>query len=55
MFGVIVTEDELLGSAVPDALDHGGVVPCIRVDLTAWRETGIKKKQAVQYHEPEQL
>jgi len=37
---VVVAEDKLLGAAVPDALDHGGVVTCVRVDLTSWR--GIK-------------
>ena len=30
---VIVTEDKLLGAAGPYALDHRGVVACIRVDL----------------------
>ena len=28
-------EDELLRPAVPDALNHGGVVPGVRVDLAA--------------------
>ena len=35
---VVVAEDELLGPAVADAHDHRGVVPCVRVDLTAWKE-----------------
>ena len=35
---VIVAEDELLRPAVPDAHDHRGVVPCVRVDLTTWEE-----------------
>lgn len=33
MSTVIVAEDETLGSAVPDALNHGCVVPSVRVDL----------------------
>lgn len=32
---VIVAEDVLGHSAVPDPLDHGGMVPRIRVNLTA--------------------
>ena len=34
---VIVTEDELLDSAVSYALNHGSMVPCVRVDFTTWR------------------
>lgn len=35
---VVVAEDEALGSAVPDALNHRRMVPCIRVDLTPWKK-----------------
>lgn len=34
---IIVAENEFLGAAVSDALDHGSMVSCIRVDLTTWR------------------
>lgn len=34
VFGVVMAEDEALSSAVPDALNHGGMVPHVRVDLT---------------------
>lgn len=32
---VVVAENEFLSAAVLDALDHRGMVACIRVDLTA--------------------
>lgn len=31
---IIVAENEFPGAAVSDALDHGSMVSCIRVDLT---------------------
>lgn len=34
MVDVVVAEDEFLSVAVPDPLDHGGVVACVGVDLT---------------------
>lgn len=34
VFGVVVAEDEAFCAAVPDALNHRGVVPSVRVDLT---------------------
>lgn len=34
---VVVVEDEPLGAAIPDALNHGRVVPGVRVDLTPWK------------------
>lgn len=34
VFAVVVAEDDAFGSAVPDALNHGGVVPRVGVDLT---------------------
>ena len=37
VLAVVVAEDEALGTAVPDALDHRSVVPCVGVDLAAWR------------------
>ena len=33
--GVVVTEDEFGDPAAPDALNHGGVVPRVRVHLAA--------------------
>lgn len=35
VFAVVVAEDEAFGAAVPDALNHGSVVPSVRVDLTS--------------------
>lgn len=37
VFAVVVAEDEALGAAVSDALDHGRVVPGVRVDLASLR------------------
>lgn len=37
VLAVIVAEDEPLGPAVPNALNHGRVVPGVGVDLTAWK------------------
>lgn len=36
MSHIIVAENKLLSTAVPDALDHWGMVACIRIDLTTW-------------------
>lgn len=38
VMAVIVSEDEPLGAAVPNALNHGRVVPGVGVDLTALAE-----------------
>lgn len=32
---IVVAKDELLGAAVPDPLDHGGVVTSVRVNLNS--------------------
>lgn len=37
VLAVIVAEDEPLGPAVPNALNHGRVVPGVGVDLTPWK------------------
>lgn len=37
VLAVIVAEDEPLGPAVPNALNHGRVVPSVGVDLTPWK------------------
>lgn len=34
VFAVVVAEDDAFRSAVPDALNHRGVVPRVGVDLT---------------------
>lgn len=36
VLAIVVAEDDAFGSAVPDALNHRGVVPRVRVDLTPW-------------------
>lgn len=35
VFAVVVAEDEAFGAAVSDALNHGCMVPSVRVDLTS--------------------
>lgn len=37
VFAVVVAEDEAFGAAVSDALNHGCVVPGVRVDLASLR------------------
>ncbi len=38
MTGIIVSENEALGPTVPDALDHGGMITHVWVELTAFAE-----------------
>ncbi len=38
MTGIIVSENEAFGPTVPDALDHGGMITHVWVDLTAFGE-----------------
>lgn len=46
VFAVVVAEDEAFGAAVPDALNHGCMVPSVRVDLTSCADSeGTIKNQ----------
>ena len=42
VLGVIVAEDEPLGTTVTDPLNHWSMVPCIWIDLTAWWNNNIQ-------------
>lgn len=54
VFAVVVAEDEAFSAAVPDALNHGCMVPGVRVDLTSCVDSeGTIKNQHLSRPRPE--